>query len=167
MIRVTRVAVVLLLSFIFGCVPMAPKPEQTQLQIREFQTRAYETKDTKMVMKAVMNTLQDHGYIIKEANLELGLLTAQKELDVTHHGEAFFLSLLAGREARYKKNALMEASVNVSEFGKEMRVRVNFQSKVMDNQGGVMKVQQVDDPKVYQEFFSKVDKGIFIEKEKL
>lgn len=167
MIRVTRVAVVLLFSLTLGCVPMPPKPEQTQLQIREFQTRTYETKDTKMVMKAVMHTLQDDGYIIKDANLDLGLLTAQKELDVTNQGEALLLSLLAGHKARYKKNALMEASVNVSEFGKEMRVRVNFQSKVMDNQGGVMKVQQVDDPKFYQEFFSKVDKAIFIAKENL
>ncbi|MCI0559354.1 MAG: hypothetical protein MN733_12740 [Nitrososphaera sp.] len=163
MMRVTLVAIVLLLGTVLGCAPMAPKPEQTQLQIREFQTRTYETKDTKMVMKAVMNTLQDDGYIIKEANLDLGLLTAQKELDVTHHGEALFLTLLGGSKARYKKNALMEASANVSEFGKEMRVRVNFQSKIMDNQGGVMKLQQVDDTKFYQEFFSKVDNGIFIE----
>jgi len=109
MMRVTRVAVVLLFNLILGCVPMPPKPQQSQLQIREFQTRTYETKDTKMVMKAVMHTLQDDGYIIKDANLDLGLLTAQKELDVTNQGEALLLSLLAGHEARYKKNALMEA----------------------------------------------------------
>jgi hypothetical protein len=37
----------------------------------------------------------------------------------------------------------------------------------MNNKGEVMTVKQVEDPKYYQEFFSKVDKGIFIEKEKL
>jgi hypothetical protein len=39
--------------------------------------------------------------------------------------------------------------------------------KVMDNRGNVIKVGQLEDAKYYQDFFSKVDKGIFIQKEKL
>jgi hypothetical protein len=35
----------------------------------------------------------------------------------------------------------------------------------MNNRGEVMLVQQVDDEQYYQDFFSKVDKGIFIQKE--
>ncbi len=61
----------------------------------------------------------------------------------------------------------MECSGNVTEFGKETRVRINFQSKRMNNKGEVVDVKQVADPAFYQTFFSKVDKGIFIQKEKL
>ncbi len=158
-----------LTSFLFlaGCVTTGASPQKTQLQIREFQTRSYETKDTKMVMKSLLNVLQDDGFIVKNANVELGLITATKEVDVENKGEAFFAALLAGRDARWKKNSVIESSGNVSEFGTQTRVRVNFQLKVMNNRGEVMGVQQVEDPNYYQEFFSKVDKGIFIQKEKL
>ncbi|MFQ5485254.1 MAG: hypothetical protein ACE5DO_07965 [Desulfobacterales bacterium] len=50
------------------------------------------------------------GFIVKQANIELGLLTAQKEIDVENSGEAFFLTLLAGAHARYKKNSVIESS---------------------------------------------------------
>lgn len=163
------IAVSIMLSFVvFGCVPQgAIVPEKTQLQIREFQTRSYETNDTKMVMKALLNVLQDDGFIVKNANTELGLLTSTKEVDVQNSGEAILSTLLAGDKARYKKNSIIECSANVSEFGKETKVRVNFQVKTLDNQGGVMNVKPIEDGNYYQTFFSKVDKGIFIQKEKL
>ena len=76
-------------------------------------------------------------------------------------------ALFEGDNARYKKNSIIECSGNVSEFGSQTKVRVNFQTKMMNNKGEVMDVRQVDDAKYYQEFFRKVDKGIFIQKEKL
>jgi hypothetical protein len=41
-------------------------------------------------------------------------------------------------------------------------VRVNCNLKVMNNKGEVVDVKQVDDAAFYQDFFSKVDKGIFM-----
>jgi hypothetical protein len=55
--------------------------------------------------------------------------------------------------------------VNISEFGKQSKVRANFQVKILDNQGRAVEVYQVEDPKYYQDFFMKVDKGIFIQKQ--
>lgn len=154
-----------------GCATNGATPPKTQLQIREFQTRTYETNDTKMVMKALLNVLQDEGFIVKNANVELGLLNATKELDVEKKGEAFLAVLGAvlskTGDARWKKNSIIEATANVSEFGSQTRVRVTFQAKLMDNRGGVTKVEQVEEGKYYQDFFAKVDKGIFIQKEKL
>ena len=47
------------------------------------------------------------------------------------------------------------------------RVRFNFQKKTYDNRGAVMEIVQVQDQKFYQEFLAKIDKGIFLAKEKL
>lgn len=152
---------------VLGCVPAATIPPKTQLEVREFQTRNYETNDSKMVMKSLLNVLQDDGYIVKNANVELGLLSASKEVDVESKGEAFILTLLAGQAARWKKNSIIDCSCNVGEFGKLTRVRVNFQLKVMDNKGAVIKVETIEDAKFYQEFFAKVDKGIYIGKQRL
>jgi len=152
---------------ILGCATTPATPPKTQLEIREFQTRDYDTNDVKMVMKSVLNVLQDDNYIVKNANVELGLLSATKEIDVESKGEAVLLSILAGANARWKKNSTIECSGNITEMGKVCKVRVNFQIKTMDNKGGVVEVKTIEDPIFYQEFFAKVDKGIFIGKQKL
>ncbi|MCK4787707.1 MAG: hypothetical protein KAV87_28390 [Desulfobacteraceae bacterium] len=72
-----------------------------------------------------------------------------------------------GIHARWKKAAQIECSANISEFGEETRVRVNFQRKVLDNRGGIVELTQIGDEQFYQDFFAKVAKGIFIQKEEL
>ena len=106
-----------------------------------------------MVMKALLNVPQDEGFIVKHASVELGLLNATKEVDIENKGEAVLLILLVGADARWKKNSIIECTGNVSEFCNQMRVRVNFQMKVMDNRGNVIKVGQLEDAKYYQDFF--------------
>lgn len=137
----------------------------SQLQIREFQTRSFETADTLLVMKALLNVLQDDYYIVKNADAALGLVTATKEIDVDDRG--FWSKHFSDKEDRWKKNALVECSGTVSAYGKKTKVRMNFQVKTFDNRGEVMAVVQVQDQKFYQNFFTKVDKGIFLAKEKL
>jgi len=159
-------AVTLLPLFLVACATTRV-PQQTQLQMREFQTRTYQTNNVKMVMKAMMNVLQDTGFIIKSGDLDLGLLTAAKETDVENKAGAVFMTILAGPDARWAKNSCIEATANVSDFGDQCRVRVNFQLKFYDNKGNVMKIEQIQDAKYYQDFFAKVDKGIFIQSENL
>ena len=165
-----RMCILLLLcTGIISCATTGVTPPKTQLQIREFQTRSFETNNVKMVMKAMLNVLQDDGYIVKNANVELGLLNATKEVDITNKWEVFgaFLGATQGYQTSFAKNRIIEATANVSEFGTQCRVRINFQIKDMDNKGGVRAVGQIEDEKFYQDFFSKVDKGVFIQKEKL
>ena len=61
---------------VYGCAMTGVTPEKTQLQIREIQTRSYDTNDTKIVMKVLLNMLQDEGFIVRNADTDLGLLTA-------------------------------------------------------------------------------------------
>jgi hypothetical protein len=46
-------------------------------------------------------------------------------------------------------------------------VRASFQRKVLDNRGGVLQVEPIDDPKFYQDFFSRMDKSVYLQKEQL
>lgn len=163
----TIILPILISLMVFGCVTTNKVPPKTQLQIREFQTKTFDTNDMKMVMKAMLNVLQDDGFIVKNAVLDLGLLSAMKELDVENKGEAFMAAFFAGQQARWKKNQIIEATANVSEFGNQTKVRVTFQTKILDNKGDVIKVEQIENLEYYQNFYSKVDKGIFIQKEKI
>jgi hypothetical protein len=151
-----------------GCVPQyTPEPPMTQLQIREIQTRDFDTNDSKLVMKSMMNVLQDEGYVLKNVVLDLGLVSAEKNIDVEDPGEAFLYSRHYGPYARWKKQQALEASANVSEFGNKIRVRMTFQAKTIDNLGNPMAVTTVLSPRIYQEFFEKVSKGIFIQQENI
>jgi len=145
----------------------APEPQKTQLQIREFQTRTFQVKDQKLVLKAMLNVLQDDGYIVKNVVSDMGLLSAVKEADVESKGEAFAASFFAGIHARWKKAQIIEATCNVSEHADTCKVRASFVMKVLDNKGGIIDLKQVEDQNYYQEFFSKVDKSIFLQKQGL
>lgn len=168
------------MMFLVSCMVVNQARQETQMtqtQIREFQTRYYDTNDVKLVMKSVLNVLQDDGYIVKNAVVDLGLITATKEIDLARSKgkenefwEQFFLALAnSNRNEReiYQKLKQIEVSVNVSEYGKQTKVRANFQARVLDNTGNVIRTYAVEDAKFYQDFFAKVDKGIFLQKQGL
>lgn len=168
-------------ALLAGCAPRA-QPPQTQLQVREYQTRTFETGDPKLVMKAMLNVLQDDGYVVRNAVVELGLITAAKEIDLAPGRSGsdalggFGTVVLGGRGGiilgpsappSYRKTEVREFTGNVSEFGQQTKVRVSFQRKVLDNRGQVVEVEPVDDLAFYQDFFSRMDKGLFLQQEHL
>ncbi len=150
-----------------GCVSRSQEQPMTQLQIREIQTRSFENKDAKAVLKEMINVLQDDAFIVKHANLDLGLLSGEKDIDIEDPWNRFFSVVHNGHQASWNKNAVIEVSANVTQFGENTKVRVNFQRKIFDNFGRVVKVLQIYDEHYYQEFFNKVHKGLFIQEEKI
>ena len=167
--------------FFSGCTPHYQEPPKTQLQIREIQSREFDTADSKLVMKSMMNVLQDEGFIIKNAVLDLGLLNAERSEDIKnrpfrrksfkhkHHRSKWWDEDLFDddREDSWDKQKIFEASANVSEFGNKTRVRINFLRKTIDNNGHPSDTKTIMDPVYYQNFFEKVSKGIFIQQENI
>ncbi|MCX7930072.1 MAG: hypothetical protein N2663_05065 [Chlorobi bacterium] len=165
-----------------------PQQDQTQLERRQYQQRDFDTNDVKLVMKAVLNTLQDDGFTVRNAVVELGLISAIKEIMLADRARAgrssspeqtwaeiFAAAISRGRvqsttaqqPSRYRNIQQIEATVNVSAFGaRQTRVRVSLVARILDNEGAVIESYPVVDPDVYQQFFVKVDKGIFLEKQK-
>lgn len=175
-----------LIFFVQGCIPIheaQPEREKGQIQKREFQTRYFETADTKMVIKAVLYALQDDDFIITQANADLGLLTAKKEVDLEREGglfsregrefERLFGSILFeppmsdSQQMQYPKQKIIEVSASISEFGEKVKVRANFLQKILDQKGATISVEMIDNQGYYQSFFSKISKSIFISKQKL
>jgi hypothetical protein len=174
------------LTFVAGCLPPPPTPP-TPLEVREYQTRTFDTSDTALVMKAMLNALQDDGYVVKNAVVELGLITAAKESDLAPGrsgatGGGIFGGLggiiIGGtgpggvvvgsqHETSYPKTEVRDFTGNVSAFGQQTKVRVSFQRKVLDNRGDVVEVEPIDDLEFYQTFFSRMDKSLFLQKENL
>lgn len=142
----------------------------TQLEKRQFQTRTYSSSDKALVMKAMLNVLQDEGFIVYNANPLLGFIYGVKDFDTSDPNidisKEFGLS-----KSRLSWNgikvATIETTANVTEYGKNMKVRVNFKRKLLNIYGNAQFIDDVNDEKYYQDFFSKVDKAIFIQKQKI
>jgi len=143
------------------------QPQMTQLQIRELQTRTYATTNTKMVMKAVLNALQDMGFTITNAQENLGLIVAVENKDVENKTAAMFEQIFAGYHARYAKDAITHATANISPYGKVTMVRVSFTVKVLDNKGGVVRILHIANAKIYQKFFAKIQQSIYLQEQKV
>lgn len=52
--------------------------DETQLQKRSYQTRIFDTGDKEKVLRAVISTLQDLGFVIERADLTLGSVSGTK-----------------------------------------------------------------------------------------
>lgn len=139
--------------------------QRSQFELRAYQTRDYDVEDHKLVMKAMINALQDLGYIIETAEAELGVVTARKWTNVEHTKKAVKKAQKEG--AVLPANVVTECSANVSPFGKQNRVRLTFQQRVQGPDGAVMRTSLIEDPAFYQEFFSRVDKSVFLQREGL
>ena len=153
-----------------GCVPTIA-PSRSALEVRAFQTYTFDTADIKLVMKAMLNALQDEGYVVRNAVTELGLITASKDIDLAprrysdgftgggfHHWPA---------EPTFAKLEVNDFTGNVTELGQQTRIRISFQRKVLDNRGQIIEVQVIDDPVFYRDFFSRIDKSVYLQKEHL
>lgn len=170
----------ILLIFLILCtaLPVCAKKRQqetiitpmTQLEKRQFQTRTYQTVDKPLVMKAMLNVLQDEGFIVYNANPLLGFIYGVKDFD-TSDPNIDISKEFGVSKARLNwsgvKVATIETTANVTEYGKSMKVRVNFKRKLLNVYGNAQFIDDVNDEKYYQDFFSKVDKAIFLQKQKI
>ena len=75
------VVCVIFLFFVAGCVTSKEqilKADQSQVQLRSIQTRAFDTNDKEKMMRTIFSTLQDLDFVIDRADLEMGSVTASK-----------------------------------------------------------------------------------------
>lgn len=51
---------------------------ESQVKLREMQTRVYNTTDNERLLRTIIATMQDLGFVIEKADKELGSITATK-----------------------------------------------------------------------------------------
>lgn len=75
---------ILVLVLLFSVISCKKPSEQilgtkeTQLQMRQIQTREFDTKDKKKTIRTIVQTMQDLGFVIDKADYELGSVSATK-----------------------------------------------------------------------------------------
>ena len=78
---------------------------QSQVQMRNYQSRSFDTSDKAMVLRAVISTMQDLGFIIDRADEKLGIISGTS---FTHSSK-----LTVSVRAINKKQIMVRATAQV------------------------------------------------------
>ena len=166
----------ILFIMLFAALPVCAKKRQaeeiitpmTQLQKRAFQVRTYKNGDKVVLMKSVLNVLQDEGYIVYNVNSLLGFIYAVKDFD-TSDRNIDIAKEFGFSQSRLTYNgvkvATLESCINITEYGNTVRTRVNFERKLLNEYGNAQFIDDVEEEQFYQDFYAKVDREIEIQKQ--
>lgn len=80
-IRFSAFFVLFFILFLAGCTTTTQRTldtEQSQVQLRSIQTRAFDTTDKEKMLRTVISSLQDLEFVVDRADLSLGSVTASK-----------------------------------------------------------------------------------------
>lgn len=175
-----------------GCIPHTEATELFQLTPesaanRAMQTRLFETKDDTELLSASAAVLQDLGFQIEESVREVGFLRATKERSAREHGQdigRFFVFLLSSALVLvqqppivipvdlHQKIAAALVTRPVNPEATRQEVRVVFYRVVWKGDGsagrqaippGEQRMEMLRDPVMYQTFFAKLSKAVFLE----
>ena len=167
---ITRYAACFVLAIaLAACTRGIPKEalqlSRESLQHRQMQSRQFETRDEAAILAASAALLQDLGFNLDESETDLGVIVASKRRDATEVGQIIGATLLmfAGRNKSYDKEQQIRASLVTRPYGDRITVRITFQRKVWNNKGKLTKIEGVNDRKIYQHFFDKLAKSVFLE----
>jgi len=163
----------LLFLFLFSCMDTgrtattALTLQDNALARRSMESRIYDTSNEKEVLSASAALLQDISYQIEESETKLGVITASRDKSAVKNEEVAFqfaLAVLGGTKMKYDKEEKVYVTVVTKAHGpNQTKVRATFQHVVYDNEGVIVRNEQITDPLIYQEFFSKLSKAIFLE----
>jgi hypothetical protein len=173
--------VALLLLSLSGCATaqrsILPGLTVGSLEARQAQSRTFEPAEARLVLKAVLNVLQDEGFVIREANAELGVVTAVKEWRSRQENQGLRIAKWIATPMTYGAALLIpsgkdeftavEANVNVTQAAARTCVRISLVSRVTDKGGRVQSVMPVADPLAYQGLLARLDKAVYLQKEGL
>lgn len=136
------------------------------LKDRQMQTRVFETRDEKLLLTSSAALLQDLGFTIDQSEVACGLIVSSRYRDLTSTGQIVGRILLAAFTGVFipydKKQKVLASLVTKPVDDNRIAVRITFQHMVWNSENRLVKNEQMNDPEVYQEFFSKLSKSLFL-----
>jgi hypothetical protein len=145
---------------------------------RQLQTRRFAGLGEKETLAAGAGVLQDLGFTITESETSLGVVVGNKDRSAVNAGQvagAVLVALLGGGVMATDKNQKIIASLVtrpvIDNQGvvvpNSFFVRVTFARIVWNTQNRITKAEQLTDVKLYEGFFAKLSKSVFLEGQKI
>ena len=176
-LRLNRLIVIGLVALVVaGCEASIPKEAlqltPDSLERRQMQTRLFETANEAELLTASAHLLQDLGFNLDESEVELGVVVASKERNATEADQvavSILVGVLLGVSMPWDDEQKIRASIITRELKERngYAVRLTMQRIVWNTKNEISKTEPLDDPEMYQEFFAKLSKAIFLEAQEL
>lgn len=160
-------------AMLAGCATPVPEralnmPAQT-LENRRLQTRRFDGIGEADLLAACAGVLQDLGFDLDESEADLGLLVASKQRSAHDRTQAILATLVdifVDIEIEIDKEQRIRASLvtqPVPDAERSFLVRVTFQRIVWNTENEIAKREALTDPELYQRFFERLSKSVFLE----
>jgi hypothetical protein len=140
---------------------------------RQNEMRRFDTKDEAFVLSAASAVMQDLGFTIEESSAKAGLIVASKDRDAVEAGQvtsaimlAVLISALGGKaDPVWEKNQKIRLSLATRSAanGNGTVVRVTFQRVIWNTKNQISRVESINEPVIYREFFDKLSQSLFLE----
>lgn len=181
-------------SLLVGCVSTPPPSAESffvqtpeTAKNRALQTRMFETANEKELLSASAAVLQDLGFQLEECIPDVGVLRAAKERSAREYDQEIYRVLifcvgLVGQKAiiiPVDLHQQISASLVTSKSQTDatrFSVRVSFYRTIWKGSGnsgdqaippGGYRLEMIYDEKIYQQFFAKLSKSVFLEAHKI
>ena len=125
---------------------------------RQLQTRVFETDNENKLLAASAALLQDLGFTIDESEVKCGVIVCSKDRNVTEFydvGLSIVASLFFIDYEYATRQKVMASLVTRPLVKNRIAVRISFQHLVWDTKKDLIKNERINEPEIYQEFFSK------------
>jgi len=167
------------LSFVTGCQTGIPadaldlKPDS--LERRQLESRRFDGGKEADILAACSGVAQDLGFTIDEAETKLGVMVASKTREASDTGSRVAMAVLFGANAansmdRSQKIRLCIVVKPVQAKAGALTqyvVRATFQRMVWNSYGQLNRLEGLREPELYQQFFEKLSKSVFLEAHKI
>lgn len=160
-----------------GCATIpkdALKLTPESLEKRALQTRKYEGISEVDLLSASAGVIQDLGFNIDESETKLGVIVGSKDRSAIEAGQvaaAIIIAFLGGGDMPIDKNQKLRVCIVVrptpENDDKKHFVRVTFQRIVWDTRNRISRIEGLEQTEMYQEFFDRLSKAVFLEGHKI
>lgn len=143
------------------------------LERRQLQTRRIDGIDEKKLLAAAAGVLQDLGFNIDESETRLGVIVASKDrsaLTGTQIAGAIVAAMFGiatpiDKTQNIRVSLVTRPAVSSDgvPLGDSHLLRITIQRIVRDVNGQISRIESIEEPNVYQAFFDRLSKSIFLE----
>jgi hypothetical protein len=169
--RILKICIILISlgSFLAACQNKILKQALTcspdLLKNRQLQTKVFEAIDEQKLLTASAAVLQDSGFTIDKTDVRSGVIVCSRDRNVVDPGEVILsiaLAFIGFYHPFAYKQKVFASLVTMPMSDQKTAVRITFQHIVWDMDHVIIKKEQLNKPEIYQEFFSKLSKSIFL-----